>query len=1157
VLVVLGAMILLAPIPFGSVAPWTQGVLVGLAFLLVGLWLLRALHRGEIVFVRTWMWPALALLFALVAFQRVSLPIGLVAALSPEAAIAHQSAAPPGETIREATLSLFPHGTETAFFRLLVMAAVFFVTAHVLERKWELTLVAGFVIGAAALQLIYGGFRQATDPSHILWNRPAFASQALAGTYLNSAQLAGLLGMSLALVGGLWMATGAIPAMASPTRPERRISRRRIVRRGLLAFGLALALAICYTRSHSGLLSVLVCVFLFLLCMGLAARLRKRTLVLFGAVALVLCLGQLIALGLVITWIEQSEPSLAVNWADRVDLYTSAAAMAGAFLWTGSGLGTFEAVFPRFQSGRFGDRVAEHLHNDALQLMSEIGLPGLLLVLTVVVLFTVTTLRSGIRRTDPFCRWLAVGGLVAGASLTVQSLLDGTCLTVAANGVVFAVVMGLAHAAARLPGGDPEEERPRIRTAHVRLGPWPVRAALAGPAVLLLGAVASRPIRQAVADVAFNRHLALIGEPTDRHHFLPVPAGRDEVRAEALLARASSLDAGNPRHAWWRARAVGRRLDRLARARAREYAEAHLGALGAGARGRDRLAAALLPGVAQQVQRDRRTEVEAAVADLNRAVRAAPTRASYRLERGEWLLALARARDRDDAGDPARALAVREASRAMSLAPNQPGVLYRASTLLMRAAAAANSPEARTDGLAAATGGFRRALSAQPSYAGAVYDLLLEAGGTPKALIEATPPTPGAYARLAERLFEEEAWTETLAALDGMDRFREPAARPEAPVPDKRSDGAGRMAIDANRRRAVAYGRLGQWKQRAAAVRRLQALMAAELDPVVEEANRKAEGGRPVEAGSLYRSVLARDRDHARALSGLARLLMRPDANPERDPDPPLLGVLYRLVLLDREVDPRVFDTVANLAEDLEARAAGADTTTRFIRGVAEYRAGRPRAARSILHALATTRIAPGRAPLNWHLVHYYLGRAAEADHDPDAARASYRSVLACVPTHRAARERLRRLGEEAGPRLGLEAAPDLVRTDVSFAGRIRLAGFRLTAGAGSDDRSGVTVDTLWECGPESLNGLSARIELLGPEGRVVESATASLVLEGEPRARGSAGARFQRTFRLRAIAGRELRLSVVKDQPAVGEKAALETDASESWLWLQGQVIE
>jgi len=1159
VLVVLGAMIVLAPIPFGSVSPWSQGALVGLASLLFGLWLLRALHRGEVVLVRTWVWPALLLLFATVALQCLPLEIGLVAALSPEAALAHQSAAPPGETIRHATLSLFPHGTEMALFRLVVLAAVFFVTVHVLERKWQLAAVAGFVVAAAAFQLAYGGYRLATGSPWVFWNRPPFASRALAGTYLGSAQLAGLLGMTLALVGGLWLATGGVAANPVAARPERPRSRKRkkIGRRGLLALGLALALAICLTRSHSGLLSVLIGVFLFFLCMGLAARLRKRTLVVFVAVALVLSFGQLIALGLVVTWIEQGEPSLAVSWADRVDLYDSALDMAHTFLWTGSGLGTFEAVFPRFQSGRFGDRVAEHLHNDALQLLSEIGLPGLLLVLTGLGLFIATTLRAGIRRTDPFCRWLTVGSLVAAVFLMAQSLLDGTCLTVPANGVVFAAVLGLAHAAARVAGRDPEEGPGPVRTVEVRLGPWPLRAALAVAVAALLVGVSWRPLRRAAADVAFNRHLALIGEATDRHHFLPVPAGRDEVRAEALLARASSLDADDPRHACWRARAAGRRLDRLARTRARDYARAHVEALGLGDQGLDHLAEALLPGVAQQVQRDRRRAVETAVADLDAAVRAAPTRAAYRLARSEWLLALARVRAGDETGESARELAVREASRAMSLAPNKPGVLYGASALLVSAATAARSPEVRTDRLAAATGGFRRALVARPGYAGAVYDLLLEVSGTPKALIEATPPTTDAYARLAERLFEEEAWSETLAALDGMDRLGEPAGRASTRGPGAERDDGGRIAIEAARRRAVAYGRLGQWTQRAAAVRRLHALIAAELDPVVEEAGRKARDGFPAEAGVLYRRVLARDRDHAPALFGLARLLSRAGADGEPDPGPPLLSVLHRLVLLEGEVDSHVFEAVAAMAEDLESGDSGPGLTVRFVRGVAAYRAGLPRTARNLLQALAATRAAPDRAPVDWHQVHYYLGLAAEADQDPVAARASYRSVLERVPTHRASRERLRRLGEVAGRRLELEGAEDLVRTDVTFAGRVRLVGFRVNAAGGGTGRSGAAVNTLWECGRRSLEGLSARIELLGPEGRVVESSTAPLAAEAGPRARVGAGALFQCTLRLGVTEGQGLRLSVVKDRPAVGEKAALETDAYEPSLWLQGQGIE
>jgi hypothetical protein len=333
--------------------------------------------------------------------------------------------------------------------------------------------------------------------------------------------------------------------------------------------------------------------------------------------------------------------------------------------------------------------------------------------------------------------------------------------------------------------------------------------------------------------------------------------------------------------------------------------------------------------------------------------------------------------------------------------------------------------------------------------------------------------------------------------------------------------------------------------------------MAIELDDVVEEARRKARDGFPAEAGILFRRVLARDRDHADALLGFARLLTRPDSDTVRELGPPPLSLLYRLVLLDREVDPRRFVAVADLARELDPAGGAPGLTARFVRGVALHRAGRHGAARKILEELATTCVDPQREPVDWHLVHFHLGRVAEAERDVDAARASYRSVLSLVPTHRAARERLAQLGEDGGRRLGIESASDFVRTEVGFADRVRLVGFRIAAADGGEDPHGVSVSTLWEWGSGSPGGLSARIDLLGAGGRVVESSAVPLAPGPGSRPRMGAGALFARTCELRAFEGLVLRLSVVKDRPAAGEEARLETDAFEPWLWLVGQSIE
>ena len=341
VLIGLAAMILLAPWPYGSVAPWSQGVLFGMVALLVAIWLVGAAARGELVWVRSRVWLLGAALFLWLGLALVPLPRAWVAAFSPEAARAHQSALGNGEHLSQATLSIFPHGTEVALFRLLCLAGVFFLIVQTFRRKRPLVAVAVVIVVAAGLELAYGGYRLVTGTTCIFWNRPVLASRALAGSFLDSGQLASLLVVGLSITMGFWMATGGARSTSADGRGP--VWRRR---RMLLVIGVLLGLGICFTRSHAGLLSTLAAVFFFLLCVGLAARLRPRTLVLFAMVALVLSAGQFIALEMMITWIEADSPSVMPGWLDRLDLYRSACSLVSAFFWTGAESGPLTRSFP-------------------------------------------------------------------------------------------------------------------------------------------------------------------------------------------------------------------------------------------------------------------------------------------------------------------------------------------------------------------------------------------------------------------------------------------------------------------------------------------------------------------------------------------------------------------------------------------------------------------------------------------------------------------------------------------------------------------------------------------------------------------------------------------------------------------------------------------
>jgi O-antigen ligase len=70
---------------------------------------------------------------------------------------------------------------------------------------------------------------------------------------------------------------------------------------------------------------------------------------------------------------------------------------AGDFPALGSGLGTFGRVFPRYQSAHFGDREADFLHNDWLQLVCEMGLAGAGIVLAGTIALGVSVVRAAMR----------------------------------------------------------------------------------------------------------------------------------------------------------------------------------------------------------------------------------------------------------------------------------------------------------------------------------------------------------------------------------------------------------------------------------------------------------------------------------------------------------------------------------------------------------------------------------------------------------------------------------------------------------------------------------------------------------------------------------------------------------------------------------------
>jgi O-antigen ligase len=108
------------------------------------------------------------------------------------------------------------------------------------------------------------------------------------------------------------------------------------------------------------------------------------------------------------------------------------------------GLGCFEVAFTAVQSVQL-TYVADHAHNDYLELTAELGLPAAVLFFSL--LFWVAGKILGASRCarSSLIRALALGSLGGASALLVHSAADFN-LYIPANGLVFAVLLGMGYA---------------------------------------------------------------------------------------------------------------------------------------------------------------------------------------------------------------------------------------------------------------------------------------------------------------------------------------------------------------------------------------------------------------------------------------------------------------------------------------------------------------------------------------------------------------------------------------------------------------------------------------------------------------------------------------------------------------------------------------
>ena len=420
----LGALIF-APLAFGTVEHWSLLTLQLLIAAALVSFCLQRFPPNEKLLEVPGLLP-LCLLLGWMALQIVPLPLALVKLLSPETYQVYKPVYDMLDGDKWMPLSVYPKGTVLEGVRIFTYVVFYVLTVQLLSNgrllKQTVTLCCWLAIGIALLAIL----QKFSSPDKIYWLRSAPAGTLPVGPWIYRSQYCGFVELLAPLVLALML-------YYRPLLPSDEPLRKRIVAffskddSGnyyiLLGFGLlVLASSVFVSLARGGIISLSLSFLVFFLLLGWK---ESRYSGLFSMM-LVTCLV------LAVSWfgwepiVERFDKMFSVSGevtVDRIPIWENTWQLFKDFVLTGSGFGTFIAVFPHYRTVP-GEAIFDHAHNDYLELLTDGGIIAFFLVGW----FFFSVVRQGWRmlrrRRDRYSILLSIGALTSIVAMLIHSISD-------------------------------------------------------------------------------------------------------------------------------------------------------------------------------------------------------------------------------------------------------------------------------------------------------------------------------------------------------------------------------------------------------------------------------------------------------------------------------------------------------------------------------------------------------------------------------------------------------------------------------------------------------------------------------------------------------------------------------------------------------------
>ena len=285
-----------------------------------------------------------------------------------------------------------------------------------------------------------------TSGNKIYWFYETRAS--FFGPYFNNNHYAGLMEMIFPVIFALFLFYK--PSVSYPSIREKIVeifSQIRTSEHILLGFSsLLVALSVFLSLSRGGIISLCISAgFCFLLTARKQGTLRSS-----GITVVLLVFLLLISVGW-FGWkpifkefenirndkgeITENRP---VYWKDSMTVLKD-------FPITGTGMGTFGNIYPKYQSESFGRRLT-HAHNDYLEFLVNGGIVGFLLFFGIPLTIILKSYKVVVKRREAYSIYITIGSICGIIAILIHSITDFN-LQIGANGLYLFFLCGLAVSA--------------------------------------------------------------------------------------------------------------------------------------------------------------------------------------------------------------------------------------------------------------------------------------------------------------------------------------------------------------------------------------------------------------------------------------------------------------------------------------------------------------------------------------------------------------------------------------------------------------------------------------------------------------------------------------------------------------------------------------